>query len=320
MKIPWKIRALLWYLNLEKRTNIYDLPPEKARQSVSKISDLAERFIEYAPVALDHIFDQEITGRNGAIPIRIYQATNKKKPPLIIYFHGGGFVLNDLDSHDKICRRIARDNQAVVVAVDYRLAPEHKFPAAVYDAYDAVVWAAQNEAIHGGDPKKLIVMGDSAGGNLATVACMLARDLNGPDILHQVLIYPCTDGTLSLPTISDYGEGYLLTKKIMDWFIEHYKSSEKDIHNPLMSPLFAEHLSNLPSAFIITAEYDPLKDDGRLYAEKLKAAGNEIVYKDYGGLIHGFIGMPKLSKRILKTYDDIRLNLQAVLNKKNAKV
>lgn len=314
MKIPWKIRALLGYLSLQRRMKIYEMTPEEARQAASNISGAAEFFIEYPAIPLAHVFDQRIIGRNGEIPIRIYQASAQKDRPLILYFHGGGFVLNGLDSHDKICRRVARDNQAVLISVDYRLAPEHKFPAAVYDAYDAVLWAAENELIHGGDSSKLIVMGDSAGANLATVSCILSRDLNGPEILHQVLIYPCTDGTLSLPSIDTYGEGYLLSKKIMIWFMEHYKSKEEDIHDPLMSPLFTENLSNLPSAFICTAEYDPLKDDGRQYAEQLKAAGNQVLFKDYGGMIHGFIGMPKLSKKILQVYQDIQSNIAQVLD------
>jgi acetyl esterase len=234
---------------------------------------------------------------------------------VIMFFHGGGFVLRDIDSHDKFCRRTARDNKALVISVGYRLAPEYKFPAGVYDAYDATVWAAQYAGDYKGDTSQLVVMGDSAGGNLATVVAMMSRDLNGPEIAYQVLIYPCTDGTLKSPTIDQYAEGYFLTKKIIEWFIDQYKSKEEDLIDPRMSPLFAEDFSNLPPAFIITAEYDLLKGEGKMYADRLKAAGNEVIYKDYGGMIHGFMSMPKLSSRILETYRDIQQILTKGLNK-----
>jgi acetyl esterase/lipase len=306
MKIPIKIRILLWYLKRQKGMKIYEMTASEARSSSSKLADGAEYFLDYAPVSLFQIFDQTITGRNGEIPIRIYQASKKEKLPVIMFFHGGGFVLRDIDSHDKLCRRIARDNETLVISVDYRLAPEYKFPTGVYDAYDATVWAAQHAEKYNGDASRLVVMGDSAGGNLATVVSMLARDQNGPKIAHQVLIYPCTDGTLSSPTVDQYGEGYFLTKKIMEWFIDHYKSREEDIIDPRMSPVFAEDFSNLPPAFIFTAEYDPLKGEAKVYADHLKNAGNKVIYKEYSGMIHGFLSMPKLSSRILDTYRDIQ--------------
>ncbi len=314
MSIPIKFRILLWYLNRQKGMKIYEMSPEYARNSSNKLAETAEKYLDFSPIPLHQVFDQKIKGRNGDIPIRIYQPIEKEGLPLIVFFHGGGFVLRDLDSHDKICRRIARDNKAVVISVDYRLAPEHKFPSGVYDAYDATVWASQHSEIHKGDSSRLIVMGDSAGGNLATVVSMIARDQNGPKIAYQVLIYPCTDGRLVHPTIEQYGEGYFLTKKIMQWFIDHYKSKEEDIHDPKMSPLLAKDFSNLPPTFIFTAEYDPLKGEGKQYADCLKAAGNKVIYKDYPGMIHGFLGMPKMSRRILGTYKDIQKVLSNALD------
>lgn len=309
MKIPFKFRTLLWYLNNNPGTKIYDMPLDQARRSVTNISKRADFFIDYKAIPMHEVFDHTIQGRNGDIPIRIYRPTDQRGLPVIMFFHGGGFVLNDLDSHDKICRRIARDSTAIVIAVDYRLAPEHKFPKGVHDAYDATVWAKEHPDIHQGNVDKLIVMGDSAGGNLATVVCQIARDQKGPDIAHQVLIYPCTDGRLQTPSIEQYKDGYLLTKQIMSWFLDHYKKEEADIYHSFMSPILSEDLSNLPPAFILTAEYDPLRDEGRQYADLLKNAGNEVIHKDYGGMIHGFIGMPRLSKKVLAAYEDLKIRI-----------
>ena len=306
MTIPIKIRILLWLINNDKGPKIYEVSAPQARKGSAKKVQKLRTFLDYAPIQLFKVSDRNIRVRNGEIPIRIYQATDAENLPVIMFFHGGGFVLSDINSHDMVCRRIARDNKAVVISVDYRLAPEYKFPIPLHDCYDATVWASQNAAIHKGDVSRLTVMGDSAGGNLSAAVCLMARDLGGPKIKYQVLIYPCTDGSLSSDSINKYGEGYFLTKKMMVWFIEHYKSKEEDIYSPYMSPLLAKDLTNLPPAFVFTAEYDPLKDEGRQYAERLKAAGNRVIYKDYGGLIHGFINMPKMSKHILTVYDGIR--------------
>ncbi len=304
--MPFKIRALLWYLNRQKGMQIYEMPAAQARQSSTEVANRAERFLDGPAIPLYRVFDQDITGRNGAIPIRVYQPNENENLAVMMFFHGGGFVLRDIESHDKVCRRLARDNKMIVISVGYRLAPENKFPAGLHDAYDATLWAVKNQAIHNGNPQKLLVAGDSAGANIATSVCLMARDLKEFDIKFQLLIYPVTDATLSNPSIDELAEGHLLTKKMMVWFCDQYKRNKEDLYNPLMSPLLAEDLSNLPPAFVLTAEYDPLKDDGRLYADRLKEAGNDVVFKEYGGMIHAFISMPKLSKRILGTYRDIK--------------
>jgi len=306
---------LLWYLNNNKGIKIYEMTPEQARQSAGKLSEKMEIFYEYPAIKMSKVSDLNINGRNGVIPIRIYQASSDHQLPVIVYFHGGGFVFNDIESHDKICRRIARDNNAVVVSVEYRLAPEHKFPKGLHDAYDATVWVSENAESFNGDSKKLIVMGDSAGGNLATVVCQMARDLKGPDIFYQVLIYPCTDATLNSPSINKFATGFLLEKKMITWFTQHYISKPEDIYNPLMSPIFAEDFSNLPSAFILTGACDPLKDEAIKYAKLLQDAGNQVIHKDYDGLIHGFLGLPRLSKKILVAYQDIQEILKHALKK-----
>ncbi|PSR12126.1 MAG: alpha/beta hydrolase [Bacteroidetes bacterium] len=317
MKIPLKIRLLLWLINRDATLQIHQMSAPQARQVTEKKKARIEKFLDYAPLPLHRVFDLAIPGRDSQIPVRIYQPTAEKNLPLIVYFHGGGFVLPGVDSHDKVCRRIAHDNQAVVLSVEYRLAPEFKFPIPVHDSYDATVWAAENAALHHGDPTRLVVMGDSAGGNLATAVCLLARDLQGPKIACQVLIYPCTDATMGSDSITTYGAGYLLTHASMKWFVGHYKATDKDLYSPYMSMLLADDVTNLPPAFVFTAEYDPLKDEGRQYAEKLRAAGNEVLYKDYGGLIHGFMNMPKMSPHILGAYADIRAVLAKYLSPNN---
>lgn len=320
MKIPIKIKAFLWLINSRKDLEIYKLPPERARKRSKKLVTKLDSFLDYKAIPMSSVKDQVIEGRSGQFPIRIYQAEDKKDLPVILYFHGGGFVINDIDSHDKICRRIARDNQAIVISVGYRLAPEFKFPTAVHDSYDALLWTVKNKEVHQGDTNRIVVMGDSAGGNLAAAICLMSKALKGPEIAYQVLIYPCTDGRLQSASIEKYGENYLLTKKIMEWFINLYKSKDEDIYDPYMSMLLAEDLSNLPPAFVCTAEYDPLKDEGYAYAERLREAGNEVIYKDYPGMIHGFIGMPKLSKHILVAYQDIQNALLKVQINKTTNV
>lgn len=306
MRIPFKLRILLWFINRSKGPKIYKMTAVQARRSSEKLTEKIGKHLDYPPIELFRVYDIDIPARECKIPIRIYQPKSENRRPVIMYFHGGGFVMRSVDSHDKVCRRIARDNNAVVISVEYRLAPEHKFPAAVHDCYDATLWASKNQEIHKGDSSMMVVMGDSAGGCLSAAVCLMSRDQNGPKINYQVLIYPCTDGTLSSASIDKYGQDYFLTKKMMEWFVDHYKSKEEDLYSPYLSMLLAQDLSNLPPAFVFTAEYDPLKDEGRKYADKLREAGNEVTYKDYGGMIHGFFNMPKMSKQVLKSYSDIK--------------
>lgn len=312
MSIPVRIKMLLWILNKNKGPQPHEVDPVTARANAQKIVAKVDRFMDYAEIQLPSVEDRTIPGRESDIPVRIYHPNSDKNLPIIMYFHGGGFVMRSIDSHDKVCRRICRDNKAIVISVGYRLAPEYKFPIPLHDCYDATVWASKHGGSLGGDASRLVVMGDSAGANLSTAVCLMSRDLEGPKISYQVLIYPCTDGYLSSKSITDLGEGYFLTKKMMEWFIAHYKSSDEDLESPYLSVLLAEDLSNLPPAFLFTAEYDPLKDEGRKYADKLKAAGNEVLFKEYPGMIHGFISMPRLSKRILGTYEDIQKVLAGV--------
>jgi len=301
-----RLRLLLFYLNNFKKEDL-TISPAKIRAANAKELSSFLKLLDYPPIDLHEIRDEQIIMRDGAqILVRIYRPSDISNLPLIVYYHGGGFVARNIDSHDLVCRRLSRENQAVVVSVDYRLAPEYKFPVPLQDCYDATVWAFENAAKLGANANELTVMGDSAGGNIATVVSILARDNNGPSIKNQVLIYPTTDARLMHPSIDKYSKGYFLTKSSMQWYVDHYKNTDEDVHNPLMSPFLTKDLSNLPNAFVFTAEYDPLKDEGQAYAKRLEEAGNQVVFKEYPNVVHGFINMAKISKECLEAHQDIR--------------
>jgi acetyl esterase len=207
----------------------------------------------------------------------------------IVYFHGGGWVLGDLDSHDAVCRALANASGSIVISTDYRLAPEHRFPAAADDAYAATRWVADNATLLRIDPKKVAVAGDSAGGNLAAAVTLMARDQAGPDLAFQVLIYPVTDANFDTPSYIENAVGYLLTRTGMQWYWNHY-TAEADRTNPYASPSRATTLGALPPALVITAEYDPLRDEGEAYATALRSAGVPTTLTRYPGLVHGFLG------------------------------
>jgi acetyl esterase len=257
---------------------------EEARAGYDAIAAAGGESPELASVE-----DGVAKGPAGEIPIRVYTPKGDGPFPVVVFFHGGGFTIGSLTSHDPVARRIAAESEAVVVSVDYRLAPEHKFPAAVEDAFAALQWVAENAASIGGDPTRVAVAGDSAGGNLATVSCLLARDAGGPDVCFQALIYPTTDARGEHPSVQENGEGPFLTADSMAWFYEQYGSADEDKLDWRASPLLAEDLSGLPPALIITAEFDPLRDEGEAYGEALRAAGNDTTIRRYDGMSHVFI-------------------------------
>jgi acetyl esterase len=263
------------------------LSPEAARQAARMQIAMAG---EPEPVA--KIENRTIPGPQGDIPIRVYTPEGIGPLPVLVFFHGGGWVICDLDTHDDACRSLANGTPCIVVSVDYRLAPEHKFPAAVDDCYAATQWVARNAASLNGDPARIAVGGDSAGGNLAAVIAQLARDRGEPSLVFQLLIYPATNFNSDTPSSRENADGYFLTRDDMIWFMNHYLNSPDDRNNPLASPLLASDLSGLPPALIITAEYDPLRDDGEQYGQKLKAAGVPITISRYDGMIHGFVTFP----------------------------
>jgi acetyl esterase len=240
---------------------------------------------------LAEIVNTTIPGPAGPIGARIYRASLEPNQPVIVYFHGGGFVIGNLDSHDGTCRRLSHGIGCTVVSVDYRLAPEHVYPAAVDDSYAATKWVAEHADFLKIDAARIAVAGDSAGGNLAAVVAIIARDRGGPALCHQLLTYPVTDMAFKSESYTSNGTGYFLTKDMMAWFGLQYVPSGHDIEDPLLSPLYHKNLSGLPPATVITAEYDPLRDEGEAYAKKLQDAGVPTKLIRYDGVFHGFFSM-----------------------------
>jgi len=248
------------------------------------------------PPELESAKPLSIPAPHGSIPARIYTPKTLRRKeglsPCLVFFHGGGFVIGDLDSHDVVCRKLAHEGELIVISVDYRLAPEHKFPAAAEDCIGAVRWIAANAKQFGIDAARLTVGGDSAGGNLAAVAAIAARDGAGPKIAGQVLIYPATDFRMNHPSHSEPETSLLLTHSVIKWFINHYMG-DGDIDDWRASPARAR-LAGLPPAYVLVAGGDPLRDEGNEYAEKLKAAGVAVTYRFFPGQFHGFFTMGKL--------------------------
>lgn len=298
MTLP--LRILLFYVNhFKPQLDLNRVDPAKMRtmnrEELQKIGSI----IDVAPCAMKSVENGTFKARDGAsISYRYYQPLETgTEGKSILFFHGGGFVTRDLDSHDKSCRRLAQENRMPVFSIAYRLAPEHKFPVPVQDSHDAFKWLVAEANGLGLNRERITVMGDSAGGNLATVVSLLSKQEGGIAPWRQVLIYPTVDATLSFPSIDSLGKGYFLTKELMEWFVKHYQRTAEDILNPLMSPWLAEDLSGLPPAYVCTADLDPLRDEGMAYAEKLEAAGVAVEFQNFHGVVHGFLNMRRLCKR-----------------------
>jgi acetyl esterase len=233
----------------------------------------------------------------GGVPVRLYRpkdAPASAALPALIYFHGGGWVIGDLETHDVLCRQLTAGAGIAVVSVDYRLAPEHKFPAAADDAWAATRWVAAHATDLGVDAGRLAVGGDSAGGNLAAVVALLARDQGGPAIALQVLLYPVTDVAAEAQSYADFADGFMLTRDSMRWFIAHYLNDRSQATDWRVSPLRAPSLAGLPPTLVVTAGFDPLRDEGDAYARRLREAGVRVDHVCYGGMLHGFAPMGRL--------------------------
>jgi acetyl esterase len=270
------------------------LPPSEAREYYRA----ARPIVNPDPPALESNKPLSIPAPHGTIPARIYTPKTLRKnnglAPCLVFFHGGGWVIGDLDTHDVVCQKLAHEGELIVISVDYRLAPEHKFPAAADDAITATKWVADNARKLGVDASQLLVGGDSAGGNLAAVVALDARDGGGPKLAGQVLVYPATDFAMKHPSHSEPDTSILLTHSVIKWFCNHYINGAADIDDWKASPARAKTLADLPPAYVLTAGADPLRDEGADYAARLKEAGVPVTYRHFPGQFHGFFTMGKL--------------------------
>ena len=287
MPLDERTRELLERYRASGVRPTHELSPEEARANLKRRRAMANaRTVEMATVT-----DQVVPGPGGELRLRLYRPVPDEVLPMVLYMHGGGWVTGDLDTQDFHCRTFAQGGRCLVVSVDYRLAPEHKFPAAAEDCYFALKWIAKNAGSLAGDPSRIAVVGPSAGGNLAAVVAQMARDRGGPRVHFQMLIYPITDHSYDRPSYRENERGYLLETADMHWYWRQYLAQPEDAVEPYASPLRATDLRGLPPAYVVTAEYDPLRDEGEEYADRLKAAGVPAVKRRQDGLIHGFFGM-----------------------------
>jgi acetyl esterase/lipase len=283
-----KAQALLDEIRASGRPNAHLLPVSQAR---ANFEALYASLGAGRPVQEER--DLEVPVPGARIPARVYRPAADGPLPLVVYFHGGGWLLGSIDSHDVVCRALANASGAVVTSVGYRLAPEHKFPTAVTDAYNGTRWLAENAGDLGADRNRVAVGGDSAGGNLAAVVALEARELTRPRLAFQLLVYPVTTTDLGRGFDPEY-EGFFLYRDELLWHQEHYLRTPEDGRSPLASPLDAPDLRGLPPAFVLTAECDPLRPQGEAYAARLHEAGVAVELKQYPGMIHGFFGLDML--------------------------
>jgi acetyl esterase len=285
--------------------NVIELVIKSGRPPYHQLSpkDARQMFRETRPAStppapqIGAVRELMAEGPAGPIPLRLYRpagVADSRRLPVLVYFHGGGWVIGDLETHDVLCRQVTAEAGVSVVAVDYRLAPEHKYPAAVDDAWAATRWIVAHAAELGIDAERVAVGGDSAGGNLAAVVALFARDASAPRIALQLLIYPVTDLASESQSYADLADGYMLTRDSMRWFRAQYLSKEEDAANWRVSPLRAPSLAGAAPALVITAGYDPLRDEGDAYARRLREAGVTVDAVCFGGMIHGFVPMGRL--------------------------
>ena len=303
-----------WVLDLVQqagRPSLDSLSPAEARRQFDETLPA----LDAKPAPMAEVGDLQASGPRGAIPLRFYrpESAGAAPGPLLVFYHGGGWVIGGLQSYDALCRALAAKARCRVVSVDYRLAPEHRFPAAVDDAFAALRWIAGNAALFGADPGCIAVGGDSAGGNLSAVVAQLARDAGGPALRFQLLIYPATDLRGGSASHRAFADGYLLTHQLMRWFFDHYMRSEADTADVLASPLLARSLAGLPPALVITAGFDPLQDEGKAYAARLAAEGVKTEHRHYPGMIHGFFNMSGVLDEAKRAIDAAAAALAAAL-------
>lgn len=307
MALDPKFRALL-----ELPGTQLGRPPPEVTPAIMR--EAAKAMAPQLPMpALNAVENITVPGPGGSLGLRLYYPSAERPLPVIMFIHGGGWALCDLDSHDLLCRTLALTSGCAVASVDYRLAPECKFPGPVEDCYAALTYLAASGAGHGLDPTRIAICGDSAGANIAIAITMLARDRNGPKILHQGLICPVTDATCDSASMRELATGYMLSRELMKWFWECYLQSPADAANPLASPARAMHLTGLPPATVSTAEFDILRDEGEAYADRLREAGVSVVSRRYFGMIHDFVVFPYVTEVADRAIADVAQDLSTAL-------
>ena len=310
MPLDPQIETLLEQMAAVETVDYREVTPEGLRQTMKMIAAA-----DGLPEAVDSVDDASADGPAGAIPVRVYRPAGAGTAPLpiLVWYHGGGWVIGDLDTADTTCRKLANRSGALVVSVDYRLAPEHPAPASVEDCWAALSWVAGAATKLGGDASQLAVGGDSAGGNLSALLALRARDNGGPALRYQLLVYPATDLTMSYPSHAENGDGYMLTNEATAWFLGHYLGPDDDPKHPSLSPLHADDLSGVAPAFIVTAEFDPLRDEGEAYAARLRDSGVPVELRRYDGMIHGFFQMGAVTPVADSAVSDAASRVRAAL-------
>jgi len=304
-----QVKALLEQMAEAGQPPFEHMSVPQARQAAWAFADLQGPAPEIAQV--EHRF---VPGPTADLPVRIYRPAGAGSRPAIVYFHGSGWVILNIEICDPTMRALANDTDCVVVAVNYQKAPEHKFPVPFNDAWAATCWVAEHAEELGIDPARIAVGGDSAGGNLAAAVAIKAREEGGPALAFQLLVYPATEHDVDKPSAIQNAEGYLLQRESMRWFWAHYLDGATDEPDWRASPLRAKSLANLPPALVVTAEFDPLRDDGRLYADRLRADGVKVTYSDYQGMVHGFYWMQGVVDRSRDLHAEIAREVKSALH------
>jgi acetyl esterase len=287
MPLDPQVVAVLDKIRAAGNPEYWQMTPQQARDWHIRKAGI----LDIKPVPVGLTSDRSVPGPDGPVPIRIYKPFDAAPGlPVMVWLHGGGHVVGSIETYDAICRMFCVNVGCIVVSVDYRLAPEHKFPAGVEDSFVALAWTVSHATEFGGDPSRIAITGDSAGGNLAAVCAILARD-RGLRLVFQLLVYPRTAADEELPSHHLFAEEHLLTRKTILWFHEHYRASDADRNDFRYAPLICPDLSRLPPALIIVGECDPVRDDGIVYAGALERAGNTVKLSQYDGMIHPFFSM-----------------------------
>jgi acetyl esterase len=290
MQLDPQMKAILDQAAAAGAQPFHTMTPAQARTAI----DTMFQAFRGQPKEVAKSEDRKIPGPAGDIPVRIYTPAGSGPFGALVYFHGGGWVIGNIETHDVTCRELTHVTPCVTVSVDYRLAPEHKFPAGPEDCYAATKWVADNARSVNVDPNRIAVGGDSAGGNLAAAIALMARDRGGPKLAYQLLIYPAIDAADETPSHREFTkDGYILSRADMEWFWGYYLA-DKHRTNPYACPSRAKSLAGLPPAFVLTAEFDPLRDEGEAYAQALRKAGVAVTAKRYDGVCHGFVSMAAL--------------------------